>query len=99
MSFGSITRSQPIVLLAPVDATARKIIVVIVGEGLVKALQRRPNVHMAFVEGLKACNFGNPAERQRDRGEPGRIAILRDEPKEAQSGLIGGRNRLDFHPL
>lgn len=51
-----------VVLLAPVDATAWKIIVVIVGEGSIKALKRRPNVHMAFVEGLKACNFANPAE-------------------------------------
>jgi hypothetical protein len=39
-----------------------------VGEGWIKALQRRPNVRMAFVEGLEARNFGNAAERPRDRG-------------------------------
>jgi hypothetical protein len=35
---------------------------------LIKALQRLPNVRMAFVEGLAAPIFGNAAEGSRERG-------------------------------
>jgi hypothetical protein len=52
-----------VVLLAPVHPAARKVIVFIVYEGLVKALHSRPNVYMSFVEGLKASNLGNYTER------------------------------------
>jgi hypothetical protein len=77
-----------VVLLAPVHATARKIVVVIVSEGFVKALHHGPNVNMSFVEGFEARNFGNAAERPRDRGEAGRIAILRDEPNSPTRGSL-----------
>src|SRR5580704_5234566 len=50
---------------------------------------------MTFVESLKAPDFGNYTERPRKRGKSSRIAIIRDEPKETQSGL--GWKGLDFN--
>jgi hypothetical protein len=59
-----IENEEPsVILLAPVRSAARKVIVFVVHEGVVKALYRRPNVHMSLVEGLKARNFGNSTER------------------------------------
>ena len=59
-----IENQEPsVVLLAPVHTAARKVIVLVVREGLVKALHRWPNVYVSFVEGLKARNFGNFTER------------------------------------
>ena len=59
-----IENEEPsVVLLAPVHTAARKVIVLVVREALVKALDRWPNVYVSFVEGLKACNLGNATER------------------------------------
>ena len=52
-----------------------------------------------LIEGLEAPNFGNAAERPRHRGESRRIAILRDEPKQAQSGLGGGEYSSFLTPI
>ena len=52
-----------VVLLAPVHTAARKVIVLVVREALIEALYCRPDVYMAFIEGLKACNLGNATER------------------------------------
>ena len=94
-----IENEEPlIVLFPPVHTAARKVIVATVHKDGVTALHRRPNVYMPFVEGLEARNFGNLTERPRERGKSRRIAILGDEPKQTQSGLVGGENWLDFHP-
>ena len=53
---------------------------------------------MSFVESFEACNFGNATEAPRKRGQPRRLAVLRDEPKETESWLVAGENWLDIHP-
>ncbi len=86
-----------VIFLAPVHTATRKIIVLVVREDRVEALDRRPYVDVSFVESFEARDFRNATERPRKRGQPRRTAVLRDKPKQTHSWLFGGKNWLDIH--